>query len=54
MNLLLPGIIIGASSIAHTEQNLLALEAGPLPDELVEALDAAWEKTKARCPPYFR
>ncbi|RUS16720.1 Aldo/keto reductase [Endogone sp. FLAS-F59071] len=51
---LLPGIIIGVSSIAHTEQNLLALDAGPLPDELVEALDAAWETTKAQCPPYFR
>ncbi|RUS16721.1 hypothetical protein BC937DRAFT_90874 [Endogone sp. FLAS-F59071] len=48
------GIIIGVSSIAHTEQNLLALDAGPLPDELVEALDAAWETTKAQCPPYFR
>jgi aflatoxin B1 aldehyde reductase len=35
-------IIIGASSTKHLEQNLEALEQGPLPDEVVQALDEGW------------
>ena len=37
------GVIIGASSSSQLEQNLLDLEKGPLPDEIVEALDAGWK-----------
>ncbi|KAK8199673.1 NADP-dependent oxidoreductase domain-containing protein [Phyllosticta capitalensis] len=37
------GVIIGASSAKHLEENLLALEKGPLPDDVVEALDQGWE-----------
>lgn len=40
-------VIIGASSTKHLEENLVDLEKGPLPDEVVQALDAGWEKTKA-------
>ncbi|KAI6941567.1 hypothetical protein KC355_g15530 [Hortaea werneckii] len=39
-------IIIGASSTKHIEQNLIDLEKGPLPDEVVEALDRGWEGCK--------
>ncbi|KAJ7026866.1 Aldo/keto reductase [Mycena alexandri] len=31
-------VLIGASSLAHIEQNLVDLEKGPLPDEVVEVL----------------
>ena len=39
-------VIIGASSVKHIEQNLIDLEKGPLPQEVVEALDAAWDRVK--------
>ncbi|KAK5163294.1 hypothetical protein LTR04_002663 [Oleoguttula sp. CCFEE 6159] len=39
-------IIIGASSTAHMEQNMVDLEKGPLPEDVVQALDAGWERTK--------
>ncbi|KAI0059909.1 Aldo/keto reductase [Artomyces pyxidatus] len=35
-------VIIGASSLKHIEQNLLDLEKGPLPEEVLKALDEAW------------
>ncbi|TVY31723.1 Aflatoxin B1 aldehyde reductase member [Lachnellula occidentalis] len=40
-------VVVGASSTKHLEENLAALEAGPLPTEVVEALDAGWQKTRA-------
>lgn len=36
------GVIVGISSQAQLEQNLKDLEKGPLPDEVVKALDEAW------------
>ncbi|KAF9069985.1 Aldo/keto reductase [Rhodocollybia butyracea] len=39
-------ILIGTSNLKHIEQNLVDLEKGPLPDEVVEALDAAWQSVK--------
>ncbi|KAK5079787.1 hypothetical protein LTR70_007599 [Exophiala xenobiotica] len=39
-------VIIGASSTKHLEDNLVDLEKGPLPDEVVKAFDAGWEKTR--------
>ncbi|OGM48067.1 aflatoxin B1-aldehyde reductase GliO-like protein [Aspergillus bombycis] len=36
------GILIGVSSFGQLQQNLKALQQGPLPDELVDALDEAW------------
>lgn len=47
-------VIIGASSLKHTEENLQDLEKGPLPDEVVQALDAGWAATKGIAQPYFR
>lgn len=47
------GIIVGVSSQAQLEQNLKDLEKGPLPDEVVKALDEAWLVTKATTPNYW-
>jgi aflatoxin B1 aldehyde reductase len=41
-------IIIGASSTKHIDQNLVDLEKGPLPDEVLEALEKAWEIAKPK------
>jgi aflatoxin B1 aldehyde reductase len=46
-------VIIGASSIKHLEENLQDLEKGPLPSEVVEALDKAWATTKGIVWNYF-
>ncbi|KZV72567.1 Aldo/keto reductase [Peniophora sp. CONT] len=35
-------VIIGASSTKHLEQNLVDLEKGPLPEDVLKALDEAW------------
>ncbi|RMZ77010.1 hypothetical protein DV738_g4575, partial [Chaetothyriales sp. CBS 135597] len=48
------GIIVGVSSLRQLEENLNELEKGPLPDEVVQALDAAWQITKPSCPLYWR
>ncbi|KAK9428988.1 NADP-dependent oxidoreductase domain-containing protein [Lipomyces doorenjongii] len=47
-------VIIGASSTKHLEENLLDLEKGPLPGEVLEALDKAWGKTKGVVLNYFQ
>ncbi|CAK7235765.1 hypothetical protein SCUCBS95973_009378 [Sporothrix curviconia] len=47
-------VIIGASSAAQLEDNLASLEKGPLPDEVVQAFDAAWAVAKPACQPYYR
>lgn len=39
-------IIIGASSVKHLEENMVDLEKGPLPEEVVQALDKGWEGCK--------
>ncbi|KAK8189048.1 aflatoxin B1 aldehyde reductase [Phyllosticta capitalensis] len=41
------GVIIGISSLDQLKNNLADLEKGPLPDEVVKALDEAWFVT---CP----
>jgi aflatoxin B1 aldehyde reductase len=49
------GIIIGVSSLKQLEGNLADLEKGPLPEEVVKALDDAWLNiTKASSPLYWR
>ncbi|KAJ7149748.1 NADP-dependent oxidoreductase domain-containing protein [Mycena crocata] len=40
-------VIVGASGKKHLEDNLEALDKGPLPADVVEALDAGWEHTRA-------
>ena len=37
------GVIIGVSSLAQLDQNLKDCEKGPLPEEVLQALDKAWK-----------
>lgn len=46
-------VIIGASKLIHLKQNLEAIKAGPLPEDIVEAFEAVWAITKADSPEYF-
>jgi aflatoxin B1 aldehyde reductase len=39
-------VLIGASSVARLESDLVDLEKGPLPDEVVGALDKGWERVR--------
>jgi len=47
-------VLIGASSLDHIEQNLKDLEKGPLPDEVLQALDEAWATVKPFSTKYFK
>ncbi|KAK4121236.1 Aldo/keto reductase [Parathielavia appendiculata] len=47
------GIIIGVSRIEQLDQNLTHLEKGPLPDDVVKALDEAWYISKQDTAPYW-
>jgi aflatoxin B1 aldehyde reductase len=48
------GIIIGASSAKHMEENMKLLDdPNPLPDEVVQALDEGWEKVKGISGKYW-
>ena len=47
------GIIIGVSSLQQLEQNLKDIEKGPLPEEVVKALDEAWLVAKPTTPNYW-
>ena len=47
------GIIIGVSSQKQLEENLDALEQGPLPEELCKKLDEAWKVAKMDTPNYW-
>lgn len=46
-------ILIGASSTKHIEQNMVDLEKGPLPEDVIKALDQAWEKVKPLALKYW-
>ncbi|KAL7283337.1 hypothetical protein ACG7TL_002766 [Trametes sanguinea] len=48
------GIILGASSAAQLEQNLEDSEKGPLPEEILKALDEARLVVGAEAPTYWR
>jgi len=48
------GIIIGATTRSQMNENLLAFERGPLPGDVVEALDQEWKKTKPFVQTYWR
>jgi aryl-alcohol dehydrogenase-like predicted oxidoreductase len=47
-------VILGASSVPQLENNLDAYFQGPLPDSVIEAIDAANEACSAVCPKYYR
>lgn len=46
-------IIVGASSVKHLEENLEDLEKGALPEDVLEALEKAWAKTRGVAPKYW-
>jgi aflatoxin B1 aldehyde reductase len=48
------GIILGASSVVHLEQNMAACAQAPLPQTLLDILDRGWEIIKPNCFRYFR
>ncbi|KAF7345492.1 Aflatoxin B1 aldehyde reductase member 3 [Mycena venus] len=45
-------ILIGGSNLQHIEANLIDLEKGPLPAEVLTALDEAWGAVKAHSSGY--
>src|SRR5260370_10283268 len=47
------GVIIGASSLEQLRHNLTAVTEGPLPTELVTALDDPPPKPHPKLPPYL-
>jgi aflatoxin B1 aldehyde reductase len=47
------GLIIGVSSLKQLEGNLRDLEKGPLPEDVVQALDQAWLINKGTAPRYW-
>jgi len=46
-------ILIGASSIEHLESNLVDLEKGPLPQDVVDVLGEAWDLVKPVATKYY-
>lgn len=46
-------IIVGASSVGHLESNLVDLEKGVLPEEVVRVLDEGWEGCKGVSSDYW-
>lgn len=46
-------IVIGASSAKQLESNLMSLEKGPLPRELVDAFEEGWKLTRGTAKLYF-
>lgn len=48
------GIILGASSPAQLQENLTALDAGPLPPEILAGCERVWESLRGPVPRYNR
>ena len=46
-------ILIGASKLSHLQQNINSVKAGPLPEDVVDAFNKAWEITKGDSPAFF-
>ena len=46
-------ILIGASKLEHLKQNMETIKAGPLPEDLLEAFEMAWNVVKGDSPEYF-
>ena len=46
-------VIVGASKLNHLKQNIDCAKAGPLPKDVVDAFEKAWEITKGDSPKYF-
>ena len=48
------GILLGASRQEQMTQNMAATTKGPLPQSVLDAMDAAWEIAKPDSPAYFK
>lgn len=48
------GLVIGISSLDQLKSNLNNIEKGPLPSEVVETLNLAWQIIKPSCALYWR
>lgn len=48
------GVIIGVSNFSQLESNLAALQKGPLPQDVVDALDQAWLISKPTTTNYWQ
>lgn len=48
------GVVLGASTVEHLQQNLAACRKGPLSPTFCKALDDAWALTRPVCERYFR
>jgi len=48
------GIILGASTMEHLEQNLNVLGDGPLDAETLQACDQVWNALRGPTPKYNR
>jgi aflatoxin B1 aldehyde reductase len=48
------GIIFGSSTLAHLKSNIASVEKGPLPEEVVSAVDAAYRIVGHDAPQYWR
>ncbi|KAH7076013.1 NADP-dependent oxidoreductase domain-containing protein [Paraphoma chrysanthemicola] len=48
------GVVVGVSNFQQLEENLRDFGKGPLPHDIVEALEKAWLITKATAPSYWR
>lgn len=48
------GVILGASSVSQLQQNCSDSEKGPLPQEVLDVLDASWLKVAGTGPTYWR
>lgn len=46
-------VILGTSSLEQLEENLPAVEEGPLEPAVVGAFDQAWHLVAHDCPNYF-
>ncbi|KAL7955680.1 NADP-dependent oxidoreductase domain-containing protein [Trichoderma compactum] len=46
-------VLIGASSATHIEQNILDLEKAPLPEDVITALNKAWELVRPSAGKYW-
>lgn len=46
-------VLIGASKLSHLMQNMEAVKAGPLPEDVAAAIETAWTITKGDSPEYF-
>jgi 1-deoxyxylulose-5-phosphate synthase len=47
-------MILGASRLEHLQQNLAALDDGPLPEDLITTSDRVWKKLRGVTPQYNR